>query len=106
MELDCRAPWVATLYCKSDQAIRIAGSLPLVLFLVSMPLMVSFPYFHETFMCLKWRYFMFLCHVWCQAGDNISDEAAIEAARQAQILDTLTALPDRLDTFLGSGGGP
>ncbi len=41
-----------------------------------------------------------------QAGDNISDEVAIEAARQAQILDTLTALPDRLDTFLGSGGGP
>ena len=47
-----------------------------------------------------------LGHVWYQAGDNISDEAAIEAARQAQILDTLTALPDRLDTFLGSGGGP
>lgn len=31
--------------------------------------------------------------------------AAIEAARQAQILDTLTELPERLDTFLGAGGG-
>ena len=41
----------------------------------------------------------------CQAGEDISDSAAIEAARQAQILDTLTELPDRLETFLGSGGG-
>lgn len=40
-----------------------------------------------------------------KAGDAISDEEAIEAARQAQILETLTALPERLDTFLGTGGG-
>ena len=39
-----------------------------------------------------------------KAGDAISDEEAIEAARQAQILETLTALPERLDTFLGTGG--
>ena len=39
-----------------------------------------------------------------KAGDAISDEEAIEAARQAQILETLTALPARLDTFLGTGG--
>lgn len=39
-----------------------------------------------------------------QAGEEISDEEAIEAARQAQILDTLTALPERLETFLGTGG--
>ena len=41
-----------------------------------------------------------------QAGDAISDEEAIEAARQAQILETLTALPERLDPFLGTGGAP
>ena len=42
---------------------------------------------------------------WRQAGEDISDEEAIEAARQAQILDTLTQLPEGLDSFIGAGGG-
>eukprot|EP00913_Durusdinium_trenchii_P018726 g17596.t1 len=40
-----------------------------------------------------------------KAGEDISDEEAIEAARQAQILDTLTQLPEGLDSFIGAGGG-
>ncbi|CAJ1399824.1 unnamed protein product [Effrenium voratum] len=40
-----------------------------------------------------------------KAGAEISDEDAIEAARMAQILDTLSALPEGLETNIGAAGG-
>eukprot|EP00437_Effrenium_voratum_P006528 CAMPEP_0181433018 /NCGR_PEP_ID=MMETSP1110-20121109/19072_1 /TAXON_ID=174948 /ORGANISM="Symbiodinium sp., Strain CCMP421" /LENGTH=1292 /DNA_ID=CAMNT_0023556451 /DNA_START=66 /DNA_END=3944 /DNA_ORIENTATION=+ len=41
-----------------------------------------------------------------KAGDDsISDEQALDAAKAAQIYDTLIELPEQFDTFVGSGGG-
>ena len=41
-----------------------------------------------------------------KAGDDsISDEHAMEAAKKAQIYDTLMELPEQFDTFVGTGGG-
>ena len=37
--------------------------------------------------------------------NSISDEEAILAAKAAQIYDTLSELPDGMDTFVGAGGG-
>ncbi|CAJ1381111.1 unnamed protein product [Effrenium voratum] len=37
--------------------------------------------------------------------ESITDEQAIEAAKQAQIYDTLQMLPEQLNTFVGMGGG-
>jgi len=41
-----------------------------------------------------------------KGGDeSITDEEAIEAAKAAQIYDTLSQLPNGMETFVGSGGG-
>eukprot|EP00931_Biecheleriopsis_adriatica_P018589 TRINITY_DN12982_c0_g1_i1.p1 TRINITY_DN12982_c0_g1~~TRINITY_DN12982_c0_g1_i1.p1 ORF type:complete len:1317 (-),score=261.77 TRINITY_DN12982_c0_g1_i1:100-3759(-) len=41
-----------------------------------------------------------------KAGNpDISDEMAVEAARNAQIYDFLQEQPDKMDTFVGAGGG-
>ena len=41
-----------------------------------------------------------------KAGDDsISDEQVMEAAKGAQIYETLMGLPDKFETFVGAGGG-
>ena len=37
--------------------------------------------------------------------NSIPDERAVQAAKAAQIYDTLNELPDGMDTFVGTGGG-